>query len=169
MAAGQSALEIMARDAMLAGQVYLANYTYSASWLTGTGTALGASATVESDIQINADSDFITQEINIQAWSAAGTLITSPDYLITLVNTGSGRQCMNQAQPVTLYCGGYAGTNSVALPNELTFPILFTANTTIAITLQNRTATPANRVDVCMNGLKVYYIGGNRQKIFNVM
>lgn len=166
---GSSPLELLAQQAQLQGLIYCSHYNYSANWLTGTSTALGASATVESDIQINADSDFIVQEVNLQAWSAAGTLITTPDYLITVVNTGSGRQLMNQALPVSLYCGGYAGTNSIAESGVLSFPILFTANTTVANTLQNRTAVAANRVDLVFIGFKVYYLSGNRQKIFNVM
>lgn len=166
---GASPLEIMASRAMLNGQIYCTDFTYSATWLTGTSTALGGNATVESDIQINADADFMVQELNINSWSAAGTPITSPDYTLLIVMAGSGRQIMNQAQEVTNYCGGYPTANGTQNPLFLGFPLLFTANTTIACTLTNRTGTAANRVDLMFRGFKIYYTGGDRSTIFRVI
>ena len=52
---GDSPLEIMACQAMLDGRAFLQGFTYSASWQTGTATALGANGTVEIATQINAD------------------------------------------------------------------------------------------------------------------
>jgi hypothetical protein len=169
MAWGNSPIEILASNAMVNGLIFCSNFTYSATWLTGTGTALGANGTVESDIQINADADFVVQEMNLTSWSAAGTPITSPDYTITIVMSGSGRQIMNQAQSVSLYTGAYVTANGVQQPLQLAMPLLITANSTLANTLINRTGTAANRVDLMMRGFKVYYTGGNRQSIFHVL
>lgn len=166
---GSSPLEIMASRAMLNGQIYCTDFTYSATWLTGTGTALGANATVESDVQINADADFMVQELNLNSWSAAGTPITSPDYTLLIVMAGSGRQIMNQAQEVVNYTGGYVTAAGVQGPLFLGMPLLFTANTTIACTLTNRTGTAANRVDLMFRGFKIYYTGGDRSTIFRVI
>lgn len=166
---GNSPLEIMACNAMLNGEIYCSEFTYSATWLTGTATALAANGTTDSPIQINADADFIAQECNLSAFTAADTPETNPDYTLLIVMAGSGRQLMNQAQHVMNYCGAFVGTNSLQIPVSLGMPLLFTANTTITNTLTNRSAVAANRVDLMFRGFKVYYTGGNRQKIFHVM
>lgn len=170
---GSSPIEIMASEAMLRGEVYLAGFTYSATWLTGTGTALGANATVDSPLNINADSDFVVQELNLVSFTAADTPETNPDYLLTIVVAGSGRQLMNQGQHVMNYTGAFAATNGVQVPMRLPMPILLSANTGVTNTLQNRSAVGANRVDLMFRGFKVFYLGpggfNNRQKIFHAL
>jgi hypothetical protein len=166
---GSSPMELMASRAMLNGEIFCSDFTYSATWLTGTSTALGANGTTESDVQINADADFVAQEMNLVAWSAAGTPITSPDYTLLIVLAGSGRQIMNQAQHVNNYCGAYVTANGVQGPLFLGYPLLFTANSTIACTLINRTGVAANRVDLMFRGFKVYYTGGTRNNVFRVI
>lgn len=167
---GTSPIELMACEAMLRGEVYLTGFTYSATFVTGTATALAANASAESDMQINADSDFVVQEANMQAFTAADTPETVPDYLVNIVLTGSGRQIMNQAQHVCNYFGAYSGANSLQNFERLPYPILLTANTTVAVTLTNRSAAAANRVDCMFRGFKVFYISGrNRQQLFHVL
>src|SRR5262245_5078110 len=163
---GTSPLELMASDAMLRGEVFLEHFTYSAAWVTGTATALGANATVEVQIPINADSDFMIQEMNIVAETAAGTFLATPDYLLLLVVAGSGRQLMNQAQHVANSAGSY---QSGQVPGRMSMPKLVQASNTISCTLTNRTAVAANRVDLALRGFKVFYSGGNRQQIFHVL
>lgn len=160
---GASPLELMATDAELRGEIHCEGFAYSAAWITGTNSALGASATVDVPVQINNDSDFIVQEINLTSWSAANTIINEPDYLLTLIQAGSGAQIMNQAQHVLNYCGSY---DTDRVPGRLSYPILLDANGTLTCTLQNRSAVAANRVDLAFRGFKVFYDRGNREQIF---
>ena len=164
---GSSPVELLATDAMLRGEIYCESFSYSAAWITGTATALGANATVDVQIQINSDSDFVVQHINFLTWSAAGTLIVAPDYLLTLVVAGSGRQIMNQAQPIRTLAGGYTSNESMA--GSMPFPRLIQMNSTLTCTLANRTATASNRADLVLRGFKVFYTGGARQVIFHTM
>lgn len=163
---GASPIELMTTDAMLRGEIFCAEFSYSAAWITGTATALGANATVDVQIQINSDADFVVQEMNFLSFSAAGTVIALPDYLLTLVVAGSGRQIMNQAQPIRTLCGSYATSD---VPGRLPFPLLLGANTTFTCTLANRTAVASNRADLVFRGYTVKYTGGNRQQIFHTM
>lgn len=163
---GTSPLELMASNAMLAGEVFLESFTYSAAWITGTGTALGASASQEVQTVINSDADFMIQEVNCTALTAVGTFLAVPDYLILIVIAGAGRQIMNQAQMVANFCGSY---NSNQIPCRLPMPKLVQAANTVSTTLTNRTAVAANRADVMYRGFKVFYSGGNRQQIFHVL
>lgn len=171
---GTSPLEQLAAEAMMQGLVYLDEFTYSAAWLTGTTTALGASATQDVQIQINSDSDFIAQEYNLTAWTALDTILVSPDYLITLIRSGSGRELMNQAQPVSNICGNYRSA-SASFPGRMPIASLYQGNLMVTVRLQNRTVTAANRVDFSMRGFKVFYqtnangVTGNRQTIFGAL
>ena len=164
MGFGSSPLELMATNAMLLGQIYCESFTYAATWLTGTTTALAANGTTDVQIQVNSDSDFIVQEMNFISFSAAATVIALPDYLLTLVVAGAGRQLQNQAQSIRNIAGCY-DTNDV--PCRLPFPRLLQMNTTLTCTLQNRSAVAANRAELSLRGFKVFYTGGSRSKIFH--
>lgn len=163
---GASPVELMATDGMLRSEIFCEQFAYSAAWITGTATALGANATVDVQVQINSDSDFVIQEMNFISWSAAGTIIANPDYLLTLVVAGSGRQVMNQAQPIRTLAGAFSNGD---IPGRLPFPRLLSSNTTLTVTLANRTGTASNRADLVFRGFKVFYTGGNRQQIFHSM
>ena len=151
---GTSPLELMASDAMLRGEIFCEHFTYSAAWITGTATALGANATVEVQIPINADSDFLIQEMNLVAETAAGTFLATADYLLTITIAGSGRQIMNQAQHVANLAGSYQANQ---VPGRVPMPKLVQASNTISCSLANRTGTAANRVDLAFRGFKVFY------------
>lgn len=163
---GTSPLELMASDAMLRGEIFCEAFTYSAAYITATNTALAANGTTEVQTQINSDSDFVIQEINVTSTTAAGTFLAVPDYLILIVIAGAGRQIMNQAQMVANFAGSY---NSNQIPGRLPMPKLVQASNTISTTLTNRTAVAANRADVMYKGFKIFYTGGNRQQIFHVL
>lgn len=167
---GASPIETMAKEAMLRGEAYLAEFSYSAQFLTGTGTALGANGTATSPININADSDFVAQECNLMAFTAADTPELNPDFLLLLVSAGSGRQLMNQAQHIMTFCGGFTGTDALQRFAKLPMPLLLPANTQFAVTLTNRSATAQNFVEINFKGFKVYYLrGGNRTNIFHAL
>lgn len=166
MGYGTSPIELMAAEAMLKGQIYCEHFTYSAAFITGTPTALGATSSTEVQIQINGDSDFVMQEFNFTAETAAGTFLASADYLILLVVSGSGRQLMNQAQHIENLFGNFQSANN---PHYLPMPKLIQASNVLSVTLTNRTAVAANRVDVAFIGFKVFYTGGSRQTIFHLL
>jgi hypothetical protein len=163
---GTSPLELMASDAMLRGEIFCEHFTYSAAYITATATALAANGTTEVQTQINGDSDFLIQEINVTSTTAAGTFLAVPDYLILIVIAGAGRQIMNQAQMVANFAGSY---NANQVPGRLPMPKLVQAANTLSTTLTNRTGTAANRCDVEYKGFKIFYTGGNRQQIFHVL
>jgi len=159
----------MACEAMLASQIYCETFIYSASWIVGTGSALGTSATVEVDIQINGDSDFVVQEMNLTVLSSAAPPVLIPGHplLLTITRAGSGRQLVNQPQN-TFNCLGSYQPNDV--PSRLPFPFLVQASNILAVTLQNLSSTVApGRVDLSFIGFKVFYTGGDRQSIFHVL
>jgi hypothetical protein len=167
MAYGSSPLEIMAADAMLKGDIYCQNFTYDAAFLTGTGTALAGPGTTDVPININADSDFLVQAVNLTAWSAVGTLIADPDYLLLLTVAGSGRQLMDRDISVQNMCGNFTSNK---VPNVLQFPYLIQSNNSVTVRLTNRTNTAANRVDVSLIGFKIYYLAqAGRKEIFHVL
>lgn len=171
---GTSPLEIMASAAMLKGLCYLDEFTYSVSWITGTPTALGASATVDIQLFINSDSDFICQEYNLIAFSALDTIIASPDYLLSIIRSGSGRELMNQQQHVGNFAGNYRSA-SASFPGKNPISSLYQGNLNVTFRLTNRTVTAANRVDFALRGFKVFYQTnaqgqtGNRQDIFHAL
>lgn len=175
---GTSPLEIMAAAAMLKGLAYLDEFAYSVSWIAGSPTGLGANATQPIQLQINSDSDFIAQQYNLTAWSAAGTLTVNPDFLLLITRAGAGRDIFNGAQPVANICGNFFDTDR-NYPGLLPISSLYQGNGTVTITLTNRTATNFNtgtaRVDLTLRGFKVFYQTnaqgqtGNRQDIFHAL
>lgn len=171
---GTSPLEILASAAMLKGLCYLDEFTYSVSWIAGTTTALGASVTVPIQLFINSDSDFIAQEYNLVSYSALDTIIVSPDYLISIVRSGSGRELMNQQQHVANLCGNYR-SNSASAPGKNPISSLYQGNLNVTISLTNRTVTASNFAQFSMRGFKVFYQTnaqgqtGNRQDIFHAL
>lgn len=163
---GSSPVELLAANAMLQGLIYCESFTYSAAWITGTASALGANATVDQQIQINSDSDFVVQEWNFVSWSAADTIIGMPDYLLNVVMAGSGRQIFDRPQDIAVQCGAFTLNKQ---PGRIPFPRLLQANNTITTTLQNRTGTASNRALLAFRGFKVFYMGSDRQQIFHAL
>ncbi len=173
---GVSPLELMASDAMLKGLVYLDEFTYSVSFVTGTDAAIGSGNTKEIQMLINGDSDFIVQEQNIVAYDSASpaVAVVNPNLLATITRAGSGRQIMNQAQHVSNIFGSYIGTK---YPGRRPMPGLWLAANTITVKLQNLSTTVFSRVDVAFTGYKIFYTTvdlpdgsretGNRKMIFH--
>ncbi len=162
---GTSPIELLAADAMLRGTVFCNGYVYSAQWLTGTSSALGASATVDQPIQITSEADFVVQQIALTAWSGLGAIITDPDYTLNIA-ISSGRPWFDRAQTVRDVIGGFQSTIT---PFALTFPRLIPAQSTLTLTLANRTVTAANRVTVALHGFNVYYQTETRQQVFHAL
>lgn len=161
---GTSPLELMAADAMLRGAINCEEFAYSALWFGA--NALGASATVQVDTQINGDSDFILTELNLVSFTALDTIETNPDFTLMLVAAGSGRQMFDRAQHVLNLCGSYADNR---VPAKMTFGRLMAAKGTISAVLTNRSAVAQNYTLLSYKGFKVFYTGGDRQQIFHAL
>ncbi len=170
---GVSPLELMACEAMLKGIAFLDEFVYSAAWIAGTATELPALGTLDVQIQINSDSDFIFQEENLVSFFEEDVL-DNPNYLLTIIRAGSGREVMNQAQHVLNITGSHQSLGRV--PGRKPTPGLIQANSNLTCRLQNLTSDVPDRVDLALLGFKVYYIRnpqsgetGNRQMIFHAL
>ena len=175
---GTSPLEILASAAMLKGLAYLDEFTYGARFDNVIGTGLPANGQAQVGIPINSDSDFIAIQYNLEAWSAAGTIVNAPDLLILLTRSGAGRNVMDNPVPVINFCGNYAFTDR-NYPGFLPISSLHQGNGLLTVQLTNRTATNFNtgtaRIDFTMRGFKCFYQTnaqgqtGNRQDIFHAL
>jgi hypothetical protein len=162
---GTSPIELLAADAMLRGTIFCNGYIYSAQWLTGTTSALGANASVDQTIQITSEADFVVQQITGNSFTGTGTIITDPDYTINIA-ISSGRPWFDRAQTWRDVMPSFQSTVQVlALP----FPRLIPAQTTLTLTLANRTATPSNRATIALSGFNVYYQTETRQQVFHAL
>ena len=119
---------------------------------------LNASTTGNQFIQIEADSDFLIQKLAASTFEddSALTVFTQPLPLVTIliVDTGSGRQIMNEPIPV----GAFFGDGR--LPYILPTPKLFVKNSRIQVTLFNFTAG-VNYENIWINfeGKKIFTAG----------
>lgn len=169
---GVSPLELMACEAMLTGVAFLDEFVYSAAWIAGTSTELPPLGTLDVQVQINSDSDFIFQESNLVSFFESD-ILDNPNYLLTIIRAGSGREVMNQAQHVLNITGSHQSLGRV--PGRKPMPGFIQANSTITCRLQNLTSDVPERVDLSLIGFKVYYVRnakgetGNRQTIFHAL
>lgn len=124
-------------------------FTYTGIWIP-----LGAAAIVPLQIPINADSDFVLAKSMLVAYGAAGVMLVNPDYLITFFDTGSGRQI--QDNPVHVHNIMGSAEHPFIWPE----PKLIKGSSVLTVTLQNLTAVATARVDVALNGFKVFYFAG---------
>ena len=126
--------------ALRAHQIWVDTFYYSANW------DLGASAiNVPAQIQIDADADFVIMYSILSAYSAPGTLIAKPDYKITFMDTGSGRNFQNLPVAVANVFG------SAELPFSWPEPKMLTAASTLNLQLTNNT-TQASKVQATLGG-----------------
>jgi hypothetical protein len=164
---GSSPVELLATDAMLRGLIFCNAYTYNADFLAGTAQAIPASATsVQQVVQITSEADFVVQQLSAIDWSAAGTLLQDPDYTLN-IQISSGRPWFNAPLSVRGIAGMYAAAE---LPSLLPFPRLIPLNSTLTVTVTNRTAVAANFFQIALIGFNVYYqAGGNRNTVFHAL
>jgi hypothetical protein len=142
------------RAASIAKKIVLDLYHLGVEWNT-----LGASATTTQNVVIDADSDFLAVKVMLASYSAAGTIVTNPDYTLTISDSGSGRLLQNQPIHINTICG------TAQLPYVLPEPKLFKASSTVSLTLTNRTTTAA-RVNLTLGGVKIYYMPGFSRSSF---
>ena len=109
-------------------------------------------------IQIEADSDFLIQKLaemtDINGASQTVTTQIVPIVKVVIVDTGSGRQLMNQAVPVSSIFG------SGKLPYILPTPKLFVKNSRINVTVENFSAgTNYANLFLSFEGKKIFTAG----------
>lgn len=165
MSFGTSPIELLAADAMLRGAVFCNEYVYPAKWITGQSSALGSLATVDQAIQITSEADFVAQEVNLIAWSAAGTLAADPNIEIN-IQIASGRPWFNTSLNARTFAGTYSSGN---FPNKMVMPRLIPAKSTVTVTATDQQSTAWNRVELVMIGFNVYYQTETREQVFHVI
>ncbi len=119
---------------------------------------IGAGVTQTGFIQIEADSDFLIQKLayfsNIAGAAQTFNTIDIPLCTILIVDTGSGRQIMNNPVPVTSMFG------DGRLPYILPTPKLFVKNSRINVTLFNfSSSTEYDDVWINFEGKKIFTSG----------
>jgi len=124
-------------------------YIYEAEAL-----ALAFGGNANDIINIEADSDFMLQKFAYQAdiAAAAFTYNTRPIPLVTiqLIDSGSGRQLMNNPIPITSFMGD--GQLPFILPN----PRKFLRNSTIQVAFANFDAAVTYNIRLAFIGYKIY-------------
>lgn len=105
-------------------------------------------------INIEADSDFILQKFAFQADIAAAAYTDAtrpwPNISVQLIDSGSGRQLMQNPIPVTSFMG--TGELPFILPN----PRKFLRNSTIQVAFTNFDAAVTYNIRLAFIGYKIY-------------
>lgn len=124
-------------------------YIYEAEAI---GLASGAST--NDVVNIEADSNFILQKLAYQADIAAAAFVAEtrpiPNVTLQIIDTGSGRQLMQNPIPIPSFFG--TGELPFILPN----PRLFMRNSTIQVAFTNFDATVTYNIRLAFIGYKVY-------------
>lgn len=124
-------------------------YIYEAEAL-----ALAPAGVANDIINIEADSDFILQKMTYEAdiAAAAFTFTTRPIPLVTiqLTDSGSGRQMMQNAIPLSSFMGN--GELPFIVPN----PRKFLRNSTIQVAFTNFDAAVTYNIRLAFIGYKIY-------------
>lgn len=124
-------------------------YIYGANFL-----AVAAGVTQTQTLNIQADSDFEVIKLAYASDLAAGVQTDStrtiPQCSILILDTGSGRQLMNQPIDFTTFFGN--GQEPFILP----VPKTFRANTSLSIALTNYSAAQSYNVRLSLIGSKIF-------------
>lgn len=116
--------------------------------------AVANGATVTSNINLQADADFEVLKLTFSA-DIAGAAITNnsypiPNATVLITDTGSGRQVSNVAIPLEALLG--IGKE----PFILSAPRLFTARSTIAVTIVSFEAAVSYNLSINLIGNKIF-------------
>jgi hypothetical protein len=114
------------------GKWRLRTSTYSAFFPIA---AFVAGANVTINIQINNDADFLIRFTTFGAFTAAGVFAPDPDYLLTLLDLGSGLNL----QDIGVHISCCSGNGQ--LPYVWPEPYRLAAGSVLACTLQNNAPT----------------------------
>lgn len=117
-------------------------------------SALAAGSSTSVNISVQADSDFVLQKLGYAADIAAAAQTDSTRVLplctMLITDTGSGRQLMNSAVPVSAFIG------DGRLPFILPQPKLFLSRTTINFNIANYSAATTYNLRFSLIGMKIF-------------
>lgn len=129
-------------------------YVYSAQF-----TNLNAGTTQTRQVQIQADSDFMIQNISASVYSLAGVMQNAASMAVSelirvqFTDTGSGANLFDQAQPLA----NIAGTG--ALPYILPVAKILSANSQLGVQVTSDSALADLEVYLSFGGKKLYRAG----------
>lgn len=127
------------------------------SYVFPTFAALAPAANATQQVNIQADSDFEVLQIAYHADIAAAAFVYNtrpiPNITALMTDTGSGRQLMSAAIPITAIMG--IAEHPYWLPQSK----IFQRNATIALQLTNFDAAATYNVRVSLIGRKIYELG----------
>lgn len=114
-----------------------------------------SAATPQQQIQIQNDSDFelrwITYHMDVAAAAFNQGNAPLPNITALIVDSGSGRQLMNNPVPL-----GNIATSDAVQPRPLPWPKTFTRNSVITLSLTNFDAAATPNIRVCFHGRKIF-------------
>jgi len=114
-----------------------------------------SAASPQGQIIIQNDSDFELRRISYHMDNAAAAFTSStlpmPNITALIVDSGSGRQLMNNPVPLDLIAN-LANTPPVELP----WPKIFTRNSVVTLTLTNFDAAATPNIRVVFHGRKIF-------------
>lgn len=143
--------------AWLAGLVDLDPFRLTLTW-----NPLGVSAVgSEQKTPVDQGIDFLLFGMNLTAYTAAGTILANPDYLLEMFD-GAG-PWQDGAHHVQLWTGEHR--NSGAHPAMAPMCRFIRGSNNVRGKLTNNTATAA-RVDLGLEGIRVTYTTGTRESVF---
>lgn len=124
-------------------------FVYGSNFLS-----IAAGATQTNTIAIQADSDFellkLAYSSDLNAGVQTESTRTIPQCTLIILDTGSGRQLMNQGIDLTTIFG------DARQPFILPLPKKFRANTALSLALTNYSAAQTYNVRLALIGAKVY-------------
>lgn len=149
------ALIAMLNDLLSAEVIEPVDYSYNVAFYTpGAASAIAAGATVNGSVNIQADAPFmlLNQTYIANTDNAAQTAATRiiPNAVVTINDTGSGAQMMDQQTPITSIFG------TGELPFVLPEPKIFTSNATLQVKVTNIDAAQNINLFLTFNGVKLY-------------
>ena len=125
--------------------------------------ALNSGTSQNDSIQIQADSEFKWLKSTYHADIANAAFVANtrpiPNVTIQIVDTGSGRQLIDQPTPIA----NIFGTGE--LPFILPIPRIFKARSSMAITVANFDAAVNYNLRLAFIGTKIYRLGPSRSGI----
>lgn len=162
---GASPIELLARDAMLAGLVFCDYVALPAAWLEDTPTELKANSSLPIAIQVGSSGDFVLQEFQLVAIQD-GEEIQSPNLLCSMIEDGSNRQLFGQPTHVDNIFGSFSENK---VPGLVRYPKLLQANSSLSVTLTDLSGSDWDRIYMALVGFRVYYQGGTREQVFHLL
>lgn len=145
----------------LAKRIWLEEFTFTAVYNTLAASAAGQQASMNIDPNI----DFIALQQNLTAYTAAGTILANPDYLMEVQEKSGNNNWSDGPVHVANWTGQNRNSGSVSW--DLPFCRYIRGNNTLTYKLTNNTATAA-RVDIALNGIRVSYNQVTREQLFGV-